>query len=193
MESRAGKGPVKKRILGDSWLIGIPSALLQYKRVAPSKSDALSQCRAGSFPVDADTHCMVPHLWLFERQTLDISTWCKPHIPDLKDMARDMRWHNSDIAYEVLNTRLFITYHGSIGLAARPGDQIVYSGGRYLFIFRSRDDGAVNLVGDCYVQRVITLLSTNIDMLGCWLSTQNCYMLFFYRCTHSSAVGSYLP
>ncbi|KAE8133444.1 hypothetical protein BDV38DRAFT_258071 [Aspergillus pseudotamarii] len=63
---------------------------------------------------------------------------------------------------------IIITSHGSIGLAARKGFQIVYlpSGGRYPFTVRSRDDGAVNLVGNCYVQGVITLLSTNIYIHG---------------------------
>ncbi|KAI0596489.1 hypothetical protein F4775DRAFT_313992 [Biscogniauxia sp. FL1348] len=51
--------------------------------------------------------------------------------------------------------RFFTTDRGSMGLApprALPGDQIVFlPGGRYPFILRARDDGAYEMVGDCFL------------------------------------------
>ncbi|KAI1640003.1 hypothetical protein F4809DRAFT_592113 [Biscogniauxia mediterranea] len=51
--------------------------------------------------------------------------------------------------------RFFTTDRGSMGLApprALPGDEIVFlPGGKYPFILRAKDDGAYEMIGDCFL------------------------------------------
>lgn len=79
-----------------------------------------------------------------------------PDVLDTKDIDHsDVRYINDKVTNSCYGRNLFITYEGSMGLAApraQEDDQIVFlPGGRYPFVLRQREDGAWSLMGDCYL------------------------------------------